>query len=108
MSLLDEQAQRLFQQRSPDANPAPADGIEEGAVDETAERGQALRAVLVDVIEHDAGIKAVLPAEVDAAAQPAWPLHQPANEAKPETARPLKALILVVREPLSIGIEEQR
>ncbi len=101
-------SQRLFQQRSPDANAAPADGVEIEAIDETTQRRQALRPVLVDVIEHDAGVEAVLPAEVDAAAQPARSLHQPAHGGEPQTARPAQAVVLVAREAAPVGIEERR
>ena len=49
----------------------------------------------------------MLPAEVDAAAEPAWSLHQPTHGGEPGRARPLQALVLAVREAMPIGIDER-
>ena len=66
------------------------------------------RSVLVDVIEHDARIETVLPAEVDTAAQPAWSLHQPAHRGEAQTARVAQSFIFVVRPAAPIGVEQRR
>src|SRR5437588_269233 len=83
-------------QGAQNADAAPTDGVEITAIDEPTQRRQAPRSVLVDVIEHDTGIETVLPAEVDAAAEPAWALHQPTHSGKVKTAGPAQPLILVV------------
>ena len=85
--------------------PRPADGIEITAIDEAAQRRHAACAVVIDVIEHHAGVVAMSPAKADAAAQPSRSLHQPAHGRKAQTARPAQAVVLVMREAAPVGVE---
>ena len=83
--------------------------FEIAAVDQPAERRDALRPVLVDVIERHAGIEAVLPAEVDAAAQPARPSSSASARAanrRPPGPRSRSYSCLRVAAP--VGVEQRR
>src|SRR5437660_799724 len=86
VSLLDGGSQCLLQERSADADRPPADGVEIDAIDETAEQRDALRPILVDVIQHQAGVEAVLPSQSDAAAQASRSLHEPTREGESQAA----------------------
>src|SRR5207249_4405798 len=110
VGLLDRCPQRLCQQSSPATDAAPPHGIEIEAVDETAERRQTVRLILVDIIEHDTRVVAVLPAEFDAAAQVAQSLHQPSHRGEPPTAPaswPRQPHVLVARVAVTVGVEER-
>ena len=74
-------AEHLLQVDSRRADAAPADAVEVVAVDQPAERRDAARAVLVDVVERHAGVEAGSPAEPDAVAEPADRLEQAADDA---------------------------
>src|SRR5262249_39661713 len=77
------------------------------AIDESSERRYPLRPVLVDVIEHGAGIEAVLPAKPDAAAQAAGALHQPANWREPKAAWRAEAVVFIARVATAVSVQER-
>src|SRR5262249_44375963 len=107
VGLCDRRSQGLFQQPSPDTDAPPTDGVEIKAIDESSERRYPLRPVLVDVIEHGAGIETILPAKPDAAAQTAGTLHQPAHRCEATAAWRAEAVVFIARVATAASVQER-
>ncbi len=94
------------------ADAAPADRIEVSAVDRPTEDAAALRHIVVDVVQHAAGIETRLLTQGDTAGEPAGdgearPPQRPDEAARRESGQWLGQRIgLVLAESRAIGVEQ--
>ena len=96
-----------LQMHAPPANAGPADAVEVKPVDQLAQRGEALRPIRIHVVERQARIEARVPAEPDPPAEAASRLHDGLRHREHGTAGLLQTVVLRLRVPLPIGVEQR-
>src|SRR5688572_7182832 len=91
----DDRLQQPFKVLATLTNAAPADAVEITPIEKPAQRRHALSLVGVDVVEHDAGVEAVLPARADAAADATDSFHRCLHDGEMPAARPRQAVVFL-------------